>query len=71
VIKAWTIEHDLCEPTQAEAYAIFWALKLASFENSQQIIVEGDYKTCFDALNGDPNMVSWFVAMLISNILLL
>jgi hypothetical protein len=26
VIKAWTKEHDLCEPTQAEAYAIFGLL---------------------------------------------
>ena len=34
MIKAWTKEHDLCEPIQAETYAIFWALELASSENS-------------------------------------
>ncbi len=62
MIKAWTKDHDLCEPIQAETYAIFGALELASSEKFQHLIVEGDGKICFDTLNGDPNMVSWSVA---------
>ena len=69
VIKAWTKEHVLCEPIQAETHAIFWALELASPKKFQHLIVEGDCKIYFDALNGDPNMVSWSVSMLLSNIL--
>ena len=40
----------LLEPIVAEASAILWALQLALEENHQNVMVEGDSKLCFDAL---------------------
>ena len=40
----------LLEPIVAEASAILWALQLALEETHQNVMVEGDSKLCFDAL---------------------
>jgi hypothetical protein len=42
VLKAWSKEHILCQPMQAEASAILWALNLAKDESFENIIVEGE-----------------------------
>ncbi len=61
-------KHKLCEPFQAEAYAIMWALELAISEHFQNIIVKSNSKICIDALSDDSCNVFWNVVALISNI---
>ncbi|XP_075669687.1 uncharacterized protein LOC142639379 [Castanea sativa] len=65
VLKVWAKIHDLCTPTQAEVVAILWALSLAAAENWCNIIVEGDSKTCFDALSKAEEPSNWSISSII------
>lgn len=47
----WAKVHVLCDPMQTEVATILWALQLAQAEDLHIIIVEGDAKSCFNALN--------------------
>ena len=62
VLKVWTKIHDLCSPTQVEATAIQWALKLAIDENWSNIVVEGDSKICLDALSKAEEPSNWSIS---------
>jgi ribonuclease HI len=54
---------------QAETAALLWALKLTVKKKYERIVVEGDAKDCFDALNDDPSNVKWTIDGIIYNIL--
>ena len=41
---------------------ILWAVQIAKSENFHSVIMEGDAKVCFDALNGDLENRSWAIA---------
>jgi hypothetical protein len=69
IIKVWKKKHIFCDPLQAEAAALLWVLELAVKEKYERIVVEGDAKGCFDALNGDPSNVNWTKDSIICNIL--
>jgi len=43
---------------QVEAAAILWALQIAKAENMERIEVEGDAKSCFDAIKGGCSTVA-------------
>ena len=68
ILKAWTTDHQLCEPGQAEAETILWALKLALTEKFNKIIVVGDAKACFDFLNTGTS-TCWTVCNVLYNAL--
>ena len=55
----------------AEASAFLWALQLAKNLGMQQIIVEGDAKLIVEALLNNANDVSWVIAAIISDALVL
>ena len=44
--KAGLKVYEICDPMQAEAAAILWALQIAKAENMERIEVEGDAKSC-------------------------
>ena len=67
ILKAWAKDHLLCEPVQAEAKAILWTLKLVNVEKYNDIIMEGDAKTCFDFLNS--KSFGWKVSNVLNNVL--
>jgi hypothetical protein len=67
VLKAWSKEHILCQPMQAEASAIQWALNLAKDDRFENIILEGDAKICFDALNEISFAANWDPLVIICN----
>jgi ribonuclease HI len=54
---------------QVEAAALLWAFELAAKEKYERIVVEGDAKCCFEALNGEPSNVNWNINSIICNIL--
>ena len=47
----WAKVHVLCDAMQTEVATILWALQLAQAEDLHIIIVEGDAKSRFNALN--------------------
>ena len=49
---------NCCDTLPAEVSTIFWALKLATEEVFHDILVEGDGKICFDAIQ-EENFVPW------------
>ena len=51
VLYTWAKVHVLCDPMQTEVATILWALQLAQAEDLHIIIVEGDAKSRFNALN--------------------
>jgi ribonuclease HI len=53
ILKGWTKVFRSCEAVVAEAEAILWAVQIAKSKNFQSVIIEGDAKVCFDAINGD------------------
>ncbi|XP_075636787.1 uncharacterized protein LOC142609029 [Castanea sativa] len=67
VVKAWARTLPKCEPIAAEAAAIVWALNLAMEEKFQNIVIEGDAKLCFDAINGDVQNCHWNAKTLLAN----
>jgi ribonuclease HI len=68
ILNAWAKEHILCDPLQAEAAALFWAVQLAFEKDFKYVIIEGDSKICIDALNGNLNSVNWSISSLVCNI---
>uniref|UniRef100_A0A2N9EYL8 Reverse transcriptase domain-containing protein n=1 Tax=Fagus sylvatica TaxID=28930 RepID=A0A2N9EYL8_FAGSY len=52
ILKAWAKRSSHSDPLQAETCAILWALKLAAEESFLHILVEGDSKISFDAIQG-------------------
>ena len=62
ILKGWTKAFRSCEAVVAEAEAILWAVQIARSENFHSIIIEGDAKICFDAINGDLEKCSWAIA---------
>ena len=62
ILKGWTKVFHSCEAVVAEAESILWAVQIAKSENFQSIIIEGDAKVCFDAINGDLEKCSWAIA---------
>lgn len=69
VIKSWAKVHEIFEPVQAEAAAIFWALQLAKSENIERIVAEGDAKNCFDSIKDGCTHVAWPIQTLIGKVL--
>uniref|UniRef100_A0A2N9EEP0 RNase H type-1 domain-containing protein n=1 Tax=Fagus sylvatica TaxID=28930 RepID=A0A2N9EEP0_FAGSY len=70
-VKAWAKEHMAGDALFAEASAFLWALQLAKNSGMQQIIVEGDAKLVVEALLKNANDVSWTIAAIISDALVL
>jgi ribonuclease HI len=62
ILKGWTKVFCSCEAVVAEAKAILWAVQIAKSENFQSVIIEGDAKVCFDAINGDLEKCNWTIA---------
>ena len=48
---------------------ILWAVQIAKSENFHLIIVGGDVKICFDALNSDLEKCNWAIASRCSDML--
>jgi ribonuclease HI len=71
IVKAWAKEHMAGDALFAEASAFLWALQLAKNSGMQQIIVEGDAKLVVEALLKNANDVSWTIAAIISDALVL
>ena len=68
LLKSWAKEHILCDPLQAETTAQLWGAQLALEDDFKHIIIEGDLKTCIDALNGDLSAINWSISGLVCNI---
>jgi ribonuclease HI len=62
ILRCWV---DGCDPLVAQASALVWALQLAYEKHYQRLILEGDSKTCFDALNGSIDDADWKVQSLL------
>ena len=50
VIKGWAKVYEICDSVQAEATSILWALQIAKAEYMERIQVEGNARSCFDAI---------------------
>lgn len=61
--------HKLCSPLRAEAAAVLCSIQLALTENWEQIIIEGDAKSCFDPLTIAEIQSDWSIATTVNNIL--
>ena len=70
-IKVWAKNHQFCLALQAEAFTILQAAQIAKDERSDQIIIEGDSKTCFNSLSSPLCHLDWVISSIISNILVL
>jgi ribonuclease HI len=68
ILNAWANEHIPCDPLQAEAAALFWAVQLAIQKDFKHVIIEGDSKICINALNGNLNSVNWSISSIVCNI---
>jgi hypothetical protein len=66
ILKAWA-KRSSHRSLQVEACPILWALKLAVEETFLRILVEGDAKICFDAIQGE-SFVPWSISSIVSNI---
>jgi ribonuclease HI len=68
ILKAWAKRSSHSDPLQAETCAILWALKLAAEESFLHILVEGDSKISFDAIQGE-STVPWSISSIVSNVI--
>ena len=68
IVKAWAKEYQTCDPMLVEATAILWAVQLAYAEQFTSIIIEGDAKVCFDAVNGKAEDCNWSIPFICNDI---
>ena len=61
ILKSWTKAFRSCDAIVTKAEAIVWVIQIAKSKNFNLIIIEGDAKVCFDALNGDLEKCSWTI----------
>ena len=62
ILKGWTKVFRSCKAVVTKAKAILWAVQIEKSENFQSVIIKGDAKVCFDAINGDLEKCSWAIA---------
>lgn len=60
ILKAWTTNILSNDSLVAKAAAILWAVQLAKRKQFQKI---GDVKLCFDAINGEPDVILWSISI--------
>ena len=64
-------KYHTTDPCVAEAAALLWALELALENQFMVIIVEGDAKTCIDAIIAGPYGIPWTIFAIVTYIKLL
>ncbi|KAL0013188.1 hypothetical protein SO802_000257 [Lithocarpus litseifolius] len=60
-IKIWARLIKETFPLKAETAALLWAVQLAKMENWSCVIIEGDAKVCFDAINAPNQPFPWCI----------
>ncbi|XP_075663130.1 uncharacterized protein LOC142632646 [Castanea sativa] len=68
-VKMWARITKIASPLLAEAETLLWSVQLAITERWNHVIVEGDAKTCFDAVNSPNLPPPWTIQTSIDNIL--
>ena len=68
ISNCWASSYPTTDPCIAEATVLSWALELASAKKLSNILVEGDTKTCIDAIFGDAKIFSWKIISIVANV---